>query len=134
VSLKAIVIGAGIGGLATGIALRRSGVDVRVFERVAELTEVGAGISLWANALHALRLGVGVVRAALHGAAAPLLRLPRVARRIPRANAFVTRSRQVGVIGQFESPLAIRLRNAFFSRLSPRLQANQLARAIGYRV
>ena len=375
--MKAIVIGAGIGGLATGIALRRAGVDVRVFERAPELTEVGAGISLWANALHALRkLGVGaaveaasesyeagglrawdgrllvtvatdvlerkvgtmcvimhraelqqlllaalgpdtvtlnaqcvhvgqdasgvearfangesvrgdvlvgadglhsVVREALHGAAPPrysgytawravvpfdvtgvkaseswgrgarfgivpmsrsriywfatentpeggryadekaaltglfggwhnpipaliaatpdrdILRhdiydrpvlrtwgagritllgdaahpmTPNMGQgacqaledavvlaqclahareitgalrsyeqqRIPRANAFVTRSRQVGVIGQLESPLAIRLRDAFFSRLSPRLQANQLARVIGYQV
>ena len=54
--------------------------------------------------------------------------------RIPRANAFVTRSRQVGAIGQFESRVAVHLRDAFFSRLSPRLQVNQLARIIGFRV
>ena len=54
--------------------------------------------------------------------------------RIPRANAFVTRSRQVGAIGQLESRVAVRLRDAFFSRLSPRLQVNQLARIIGFRV
>ena len=58
-SVKAIVIGAGIGGLAAGIALRRAGLDVTVFERAGELREIGAGISLWANALHALdKLGV----------------------------------------------------------------------------
>jgi 2-polyprenyl-6-methoxyphenol hydroxylase-like FAD-dependent oxidoreductase len=63
--VRAIVIGAGIGGLATGIALRRAGLQVEVFERAGELNEVGAGISLWANALHALdKLGVGPAIAA----------------------------------------------------------------------
>ena len=63
--VRAIVIGAGIGGLATGIALRRAGLQVNVFERAGELNEVGAGISLWANALHALdKLGVGPAIAA----------------------------------------------------------------------
>src|SRR5262249_16974323 len=57
---KALVIGGGIGGLAAAIALRRAGIEVQVFERAPELREVGAGISLWANALSALdSLGVG---------------------------------------------------------------------------
>jgi 2-polyprenyl-6-methoxyphenol hydroxylase-like FAD-dependent oxidoreductase len=52
--MHAIVIGAGIGGLTTAIALRRRGIDVEVFERSAALSDIGAGISLWANALKAL--------------------------------------------------------------------------------
>jgi 2-polyprenyl-6-methoxyphenol hydroxylase-like FAD-dependent oxidoreductase len=57
---KAIVIGAGIGGLAAGIALSKAGFDVHVFERAKALREVGAGISLWANAIQALgKLGLG---------------------------------------------------------------------------
>jgi 2-polyprenyl-6-methoxyphenol hydroxylase-like FAD-dependent oxidoreductase len=52
---KALIIGAGVGGLAAGIALRRTGLEVEVFERAPELREVGAGLSLWANALGALR-------------------------------------------------------------------------------
>jgi len=48
------VIGAGIGGLTTAIALRQRRIDVEVYERSAALTDVGAGISLWANALKAL--------------------------------------------------------------------------------
>jgi 2-polyprenyl-6-methoxyphenol hydroxylase-like FAD-dependent oxidoreductase len=41
------------------VALRRAGVETVVFERAAELREVGAGISLWSNAMHALR-GLGL--------------------------------------------------------------------------
>jgi 2-polyprenyl-6-methoxyphenol hydroxylase-like FAD-dependent oxidoreductase len=63
---RAVVVGAGIGGLAAAVALSRAGVDVRVLERAPALTEVGAGLSLWPNALRALdALGLGdAVRAA----------------------------------------------------------------------
>ena len=54
--MKAIIIGAGIGGLAAAIALRKADIDVEIFERVNEAREVGAGLSLWANALKALDL------------------------------------------------------------------------------
>jgi 2-polyprenyl-6-methoxyphenol hydroxylase-like FAD-dependent oxidoreductase len=58
--VRALVVGAGIGGLATAIALRRDGHEVEVFERAAALEEVGAGLSMSPNALAALdRLGVG---------------------------------------------------------------------------
>ncbi|MGX7827200.1 FAD-dependent monooxygenase [Actinokineospora sp. 24-640] len=62
----AAIVGGGIGGLATAAGLVRRGWDVRVYEQSPEFTEVGAGISLWANALSALdALGVGEqVRAA----------------------------------------------------------------------
>jgi 2-polyprenyl-6-methoxyphenol hydroxylase-like FAD-dependent oxidoreductase len=55
-----LVVGAGIGGLATALALDRLGVSVEVLERAPQLQEVGAGIGLWPNAIRALdRLGVG---------------------------------------------------------------------------
>jgi 2-polyprenyl-6-methoxyphenol hydroxylase-like FAD-dependent oxidoreductase len=58
--MQTLIIGGGIGGLAAGIALRRAGVDVAIFERSKELREVGAGISLWINALRFLdAVGVG---------------------------------------------------------------------------
>ena len=41
-----IVVGGGIGGLATALALGRAGHSVRVLEREAEFTEVGAGLQL----------------------------------------------------------------------------------------
>ena len=53
--MKVLVAGAGIGGLAAAIALRRVGLDVAVFERAGELRAVGAGVALWANATKALR-------------------------------------------------------------------------------
>jgi 2-polyprenyl-6-methoxyphenol hydroxylase-like FAD-dependent oxidoreductase len=57
---RALVIGAGIGGLATAIALQQTGREVLLLERAPELREIGAGISLWPNAVKALRcLGIG---------------------------------------------------------------------------
>ena len=49
-----IVVGGGIGGLAAGIALHNAGLDALVLERAPELTEIGAGLGLAANALKAL--------------------------------------------------------------------------------
>src|SRR5687768_192640 len=51
---KAMIVGGGIGGLTAAVALGRAGVEVAVFERAPELKEIGAGISLWANATRAL--------------------------------------------------------------------------------
>ncbi|WP_371525281.1 FAD-dependent monooxygenase [Streptomyces sp. NBC_01283] len=50
----ATIVGGGIGGLAAAIALHRRGWRVEVLERAPEFTEIGAGISLWPNALRAL--------------------------------------------------------------------------------
>jgi 2-polyprenyl-6-methoxyphenol hydroxylase-like FAD-dependent oxidoreductase len=58
--MKAVIIGGGIGGLATALALSQAGWQVEVLERAPEFTEVGAGLSLWQNGLRALdALGVG---------------------------------------------------------------------------
>ncbi len=50
----AVVIGAGIGGIAAASALARTGWRVTVLERAARLGEVGAGISVWPDALRVL--------------------------------------------------------------------------------
>lgn len=56
----AVIVGGGIGGLSAAVALTRSGWRVSVLERAAELREVGAGITLMANALRGLdALGLG---------------------------------------------------------------------------
>jgi 2-polyprenyl-6-methoxyphenol hydroxylase-like FAD-dependent oxidoreductase len=52
---RAVVAGAGIGGLSTAIALRQRGVDVTVLERAGELREIGAAIGVQSNAVIALR-------------------------------------------------------------------------------
>ena len=49
-----LVIGAGIGGLATAQALLQLGHRVRMYEAAAELREIGAGVVLGANAMRAL--------------------------------------------------------------------------------
>src|SRR5262249_39963094 len=65
-----IVVGGGIGGLSAAIALREIGHEVVVLERAPRIDPVGAGITLFANAMRALaRLGVGEAVAA-SGAAA----------------------------------------------------------------
>lgn len=54
-----MVIGAGITGLATAVALQRRGHDVAVIEERTD-TSSGAGISIWPNALAALdEIGLG---------------------------------------------------------------------------
>ncbi len=52
---NAIVIGAGIGGLAAATALARRGVAVTVIEQAVEIREVGAGLQVSPNGLAVLR-------------------------------------------------------------------------------
>src|SRR2546423_14970438 len=57
---SAIVIGAGVGGLAAASCLTRAGWHVTVFEQATALREVGAGLSIAPNAVKALEwLGFG---------------------------------------------------------------------------
>lgn len=59
--MKAAIAGAGIAGLAAGIALRQAGCEVEIFERSSELREVGAGLMIWPNGTRSLdTLGVEV--------------------------------------------------------------------------
>jgi 2-polyprenyl-6-methoxyphenol hydroxylase-like FAD-dependent oxidoreductase len=55
----ACIVGGGIGGLAAAIALRQAGYEVALFEKAATFAPLGAALSLWPNAMSALRfLGV----------------------------------------------------------------------------
>ena len=45
-TLPTIVIGGGIGGLTTALALLQRGLDVVVYERAPVLREVGAGVQI----------------------------------------------------------------------------------------
>ena len=51
--MKVLVAGAGLGGLAAGIALREAGFEVHIFERSRELREIGAGLMIWPNGTRA---------------------------------------------------------------------------------
>jgi 2-polyprenyl-6-methoxyphenol hydroxylase-like FAD-dependent oxidoreductase len=58
--VRILIIGGGIGGLTTAIALSRVGMDADVYEQTPVLKAVGAGITLAANAQSALNLlGLG---------------------------------------------------------------------------
>jgi len=48
------IIGAGIGGLALAHALDSYGFEVTLLEQAEQLSEIGAGLSLWENGLEAL--------------------------------------------------------------------------------
>ncbi len=66
--MKAVIIGAGIGGLTTGIALKQIGYEVEIYDQISEIRPVGAAISLWSNGIKCLnRLGLGREVAALGG-------------------------------------------------------------------
>ena len=57
--MKIAIIGGGIGGLTTAIALRQRGLNADVYEAAPEITAAGAGIMLPPNAMAVLgRLGV----------------------------------------------------------------------------
>ena len=58
--LPIIIVGGGIGGLATAMGLAQKGFRSLVLEKMPELREIGAGIQLGPNAFHAFDyLGVG---------------------------------------------------------------------------
>jgi salicylate hydroxylase len=57
---RVAIVGGGIGGLFAAAALRAAGLEAHVYERAAELTEVGAGVQLTPNSVKLLqRVGVG---------------------------------------------------------------------------
>ena len=51
----AIIIGGGVGGLCTAIALRQIGIEAVVYERAGLPGDVGAGLVVAANAIRSLR-------------------------------------------------------------------------------
>ena len=87
---KILIAGAGIGGLTAASCLMKAGYDVEVYEQAPELSEIGAGIQLSANAMHVLNdLSLGKAIANLS----------------VRPGAYVFRLHDTGeIIGQF--PLA----------------------------
>jgi 6-hydroxynicotinate 3-monooxygenase len=49
------IIGAGMGGLATAVALRRIDIDCQVYEQASQFERIGSGIQIGCNAMKVLR-------------------------------------------------------------------------------
>lgn len=110
------IIGGGIGGVATAVALHRAGIQATVYERASELREVGAGMMLWPNATRVLKeLGL----------------LERVAALSGRNERFLVRS-QTGTIlmdiglGHFDVPALCTRRSDLLDALISALPAERV--------
>jgi 2-polyprenyl-6-methoxyphenol hydroxylase-like FAD-dependent oxidoreductase len=73
--MKAIIVGAGIGGLTTALFLNKHGIDCEVFEQAPAIQELGVGINLMPQAIASFdeignAFGAGAV---WHCTTAPLL-------------------------------------------------------------
>ncbi|NEP46306.1 MAG: NAD(P)-binding protein, partial [Okeania sp. SIO2H7] len=67
-NLRIVIVGAGMGGLTTAIAMKKAGYEVELYDRVRELRPAGAGISLWSNGVKVLnQLGLGPEIATIGG-------------------------------------------------------------------
>ena len=53
--MRVAIVGGGLGGLAAALFLSKAGLDATVYEQAPELREVGAGIVVSPNMVHALR-------------------------------------------------------------------------------
>ncbi|GGW96553.1 FAD-dependent monooxygenase [Streptomyces lomondensis] len=94
----ALVVGAGIGGLAAALALGRTGWRVTVLEQAAAIGEIGAGIQLSPNGVRVLSaLGVldGLLPTAFHPEAVEM-RLGRSGRHVFRIELAETAVRRWG--------------------------------------
>jgi len=66
--VKALIIGAGIGGMSAAAALKQQGIECEVFEAVKEIKPVGAALSIWSNGVKCMNhLGMGKIMDELGG-------------------------------------------------------------------
>jgi 2-polyprenyl-6-methoxyphenol hydroxylase-like FAD-dependent oxidoreductase len=67
---QVLVVGGGIGGLATALALSRKGIPVQVLEQAPEFKEIGAGIQLGPNVFRMFEV-LGLTKEMFHWSAFP---------------------------------------------------------------
>ena len=102
-NLNVVIVGAGMGGLTTAIAMEQAGYSVQLYDRVSALRPAGAGISLWSNGVKVLnRLGLGGKIAAIGG---PMERMAYYSQRGELLTAF-SLSPVVERVGQAPYPVA----------------------------
>lgn len=118
---RVLVIGGGIVGLTTGLALRRLGLEALVFEQAPEIRAAGTSLGLWANALAVFeKVGVGERVAAIgkpgemyfHDPAGRLLATPDFG---PEDHRYllVERAKLNDVLAEALGPSRIRVRARF---------------------
>ena len=97
---RILIAGAGIGGLTAAACLIKAGHSVRIFEQAPELTEIGAGIQMSANAMKVLDLDV---RHSPLGIRSRIGYMPESDAHIPGMNAvsFVAYCGKVGGMGDY---------------------------------
>ena len=74
----------GIGGFCTALALRKTGIDAVVYEQAEQLGEVGAGLTIWTNAVKALR-SIGLADEVINAGA----KIRRGEVRTPKGNVLI---------------------------------------------
>lgn len=110
------IVGGGIGGVATALALRQVGIDAVVYEKAQQLGEVGAGMMLWPNATRVLR-GLGL--------------LPDVLARSGSSTHFLVRATSGTVLmnialGEFDVPAICMRRSDLLTLLLSALPAQNI--------
>jgi len=118
---RAVIIGAGIGGLAAAAGLHAAGWDVTAYERAASLEPVGAGLALAPNGLRALDVfGAGdAVRAHAIG--------QEIGIRRPDGRWLLRSSTERMVTDRFGDPVILLPRSRLIEALASRVPAGVLA-------
>jgi 2-polyprenyl-6-methoxyphenol hydroxylase-like FAD-dependent oxidoreductase len=118
----ALVVGAGIGGLSAGIALRQAGWSVRIFERASSPRELGFGLGLAPNAIAALR-ELGVADVVLARGFAP------IRGEVRRMDGTVLKRAEFPPPAALGGPMVIALRSALHGALLDAVGADAIALA-----
>lgn len=109
---SALIVGAGIGGLSAGLALRGAGWTIRIFERATSPRELGFGLAVAPNAVAALR-DLGLADTVLARAFAP----DRVTGELRRMDGTVIKRIDVPAAAALGGRMAIALRPALHGAL-----------------